>query len=48
MRISVIHYVAKLLGILVHIEGLPYGSSRNIDFSQFSGEVGRVSSSNEI
>lgn len=26
----IIHYVAKALGVLVHIEGMPFGSSRNL------------------
>lgn len=29
-RIRVLHYVGKALGVLLHIDGLPYGSSRNI------------------
>jgi len=30
-RVIVLHYVAKALGILVHVEGFPYGSRRNFD-----------------
>jgi hypothetical protein len=29
-RARVIHIVARLLGVLVHIEGWPFGSSRNV------------------
>ena len=28
-RVVIVHFVAKLVGLLVHVEGLPYGSSRN-------------------
>lgn len=28
-RTTVLHYVAKALGVLIKIEGLPYGSARN-------------------
>lgn len=44
MRIAVIHLVAKALGILIHIEGLPYGSSRNVDMTRY--EKGGASCSN--
>lgn len=27
-RVVFVHIVAKLLGVLVHIEGVPFGSSR--------------------
>jgi hypothetical protein len=30
MKIAIIHWVAKALGVLVNIEGLPYGSARNL------------------
>ena len=40
-RVTALHYVAKALGLLVHVEGFPYGTTRNIDFrageSSFSG-----------
>jgi len=30
MRILIVHYVAKALGVLVHVGGRPYGSDRNV------------------
>lgn len=29
-KVTVVHYIAKTLGLLVHVEGYPFGSSRNI------------------
>lgn len=29
MRLFILHYVAKALGVLIHIDGLPFGSTRN-------------------
>lgn len=40
MRIAIINLVAKALGVLIHIDGLPYGSNRNVDFSNLSGRGG--------
>lgn len=31
IRKAIIHYIAKAFGLLVHIDGLPYGSSRNLE-----------------
>lgn len=28
-RVLPVHLVAKLLGVLVHVEGMPFGSARN-------------------
>jgi hypothetical protein len=28
-RVRLIHYVAKAAGLLIHIDGIPFGSSRN-------------------
>lgn len=36
-RLVVLHYVAKALGVLVHVEGFPYGSRRNFDMSEREG-----------
>lgn len=33
-RLVVLHHVAQALGLLVHVEGFPYGSRRNIDFGR--------------
>lgn len=30
IKVRILHYVAKVLGVLIHIDGLPYGSSRNV------------------
>jgi hypothetical protein len=30
MKLTILHYVAKALGILVHVNGMPLGSSRNV------------------
>jgi hypothetical protein len=27
MRFLVLHYVARALGVLIHIEGMPYGAA---------------------
>jgi hypothetical protein len=29
-RLTALHYVAKALGLLVHVEGFPYGTCRNL------------------
>jgi hypothetical protein len=29
-KLAIIHYVAKALGVLVKVEGIPFGSNRNI------------------
>ena len=34
IRVAVVHLVAKVLGVLVKIDGLPYGSSRNFLLSR--------------
>lgn len=39
-RLCVVHVVAKALGILVHVEGIPLGSTR-IRRSVVSGNEGR-------
>lgn len=36
-KLRIIHYVAKALGVLVKVEGFPFGSNRNIDFSGNTG-----------
>lgn len=38
-RARIIGVVAKVLGVLVHIEGLPFGSDRNVP-RDFTGRVG--------
>ncbi|MBA1156919.1 hypothetical protein [Microvirga mediterraneensis] len=30
-RLIVLHHVAKALGLLVKVEGFPYGTTRNLD-----------------
>lgn len=30
-RLVVLHVIAKALGLLVHVEGFPYGTRRNIE-----------------
>lgn len=27
-RVAVIHYLARLIGVMVHVEGIPFGSNR--------------------
>ncbi|MCV9940926.1 hypothetical protein OIU35_31635 [Boseaceae bacterium BT-24-1] len=27
-RVRIVHYVAKALGVLVHVDGMPFGSAR--------------------
>lgn len=27
-RVLVVHHIAKIMGVLVHVEGCPFGSSR--------------------
>lgn len=43
-RVAVIAIMAKLLGILIHVEGLPFGSSRLRVVQWTSDDSGRVSS----
>ncbi|MBA8822617.1 hypothetical protein FHW00_004985 [Ochrobactrum sp. P6BSIII] len=31
LRILIIHWIAKILGILIHINGMPFGSNRNLN-----------------
>lgn len=41
-RVVCIHYAAKLIGVTVHVEGFPYGSSRTRRAQQgeaFSGQT---------
>lgn len=28
LRVLVLHYIAKMMGILIKIDGMPYGSSK--------------------
>jgi len=37
-RVAIIHYVAKSLGLMVKIEGMPLGSSRNLEPAKESHE----------
>ena len=30
MKLTILHYVAKALELLVHVDGMPLGSSRNV------------------
>lgn len=30
MKLTILHYVAKALGILIHVDGRPFGSDRNV------------------
>ena len=39
-RVTILHWVARALGVLVHVEGMPFGSTRN-----FKREHGMTSSS---
>lgn len=29
-RVAIVHWVAKAVGLLAHVEGMPIGSARNI------------------
>jgi hypothetical protein len=31
MKRTILHYVAKVLALLIHVDGRPLGSSRNVD-----------------
>lgn len=45
LKLAVIHYLAKALGVLVHVEGMPLGSSRNVPRNPYSGsEQGGIGS----
>lgn len=35
-RVAAVHYVAKVVGLLVKIEGMPVGSNRNLEQIQRS------------
>lgn len=28
-RVRIVHYIAKAIGLLVHVEGIPFGSNRH-------------------
>lgn len=28
-RVRLVHYFAKLMGVLIHVEGIPFGSARS-------------------
>ncbi len=36
-ELTAIHYVSKALGVLVKVEGIPFGSNRNINRGRPSG-----------
>lgn len=46
MRITIVHWIAKALGVLIHVGGRPYGSDRNIQASG-GGPCGALASSRE-
>lgn len=31
IRVQALHWFAKAMGLLVHVEGMPFGSARNVD-----------------
>jgi len=37
-RLKVIHLTAKALGLLIHVEGYPLGTTRNYDFKSAEKE----------
>lgn len=39
-RVAVVHYVAKAVGLLIHLEGMPLGSGRNLDHSSVDAKEG--------
>lgn len=34
-KVLLLDWFASFLGVLVHVDGMPFGSSRNLDFSQY-------------
>ena len=36
-KLTILHYVAKALGLLVHVDGMPLGSARNIPVNLHPG-----------
>ncbi len=47
-RLVILSYVARALGLMVHVEGFPYGSRRNIDFSGRTESCGACDGPNPI
>lgn len=46
-RVGVVHLFAKAMGVLIHVEGFPFGSSRlkearGLDVGKTTGEVGQI------
>lgn len=44
-RVALIHIVAKIIGVAVHVEGLPFGSWRNVQRQRAvscSGSAGSI------
>lgn len=46
-RVGVVHVVARLMGVLIHVEGFPFGSSRlkearGCDVGEASGKVAAI------
>ena len=37
MKLMILHYVAKALGLLVHVDGRPLGTDRNIPINRNPG-----------
>jgi len=33
-KLAIIHFVAKVLGVLVKVEGIPFGSTRNLKINK--------------
>ena len=33
LKMQTLGLIAKMLGVLIHVDGMPYGSKRNCDFS---------------
>lgn len=47
-RIAVVHWFAKAMGVCIHVEGIPFGSSRTRRMGQReSGEAGALGQTHE-
>lgn len=42
LRVRAIHLLAKMLGVLVKIDGMPYGSARNMPKNRTDSDGGTV------
>ena len=45
-RVRLLHRVAQAVGVLIHIDGLPYGTARNMDFGDRESGCSQSATSN--